>query len=151
MPKSHDPFETSGWRIELNSAEDSEPAQAIHRALKAEIETEVGPADRKPLVLSAHDESGELRGGLRGFSHWKWLYISHFWVDSRARARGLGARLLARAEDEARDQGLIGLYVDTFNPRAARFYEKNGFVETGRIQDFPPGQARIFLSKRLGR
>lgn len=149
MTQSHDPLKTSGWRIELSTTEDSEPAQKIHRTLKAEVEAEVGPSDRKALILSAHDESGELRGGLRGYSHWKWLYISHLWVDIGARAHGLGARLMMRAEDEARAQGLMGLYVDTFSPRAARFYEKNGFVETGRIQDFPPGRSRIILSKRL--
>ena len=45
--------------------------------------------------------------------------------------------------------GCVGVYLDTFEESAAAFYESRGFVRNGRIENFPPGAARIFLSKAL--
>jgi ribosomal protein S18 acetylase RimI-like enzyme len=137
------------WQLRKQEADDTAEAKSIHAALAQEIEAEVGPAGRKPLCLSFHDAGGALRAGLRGYSHWQWLYISHLWVDAGVRTEGLGTRLIEAACREATTRGLVGLYVDTFSVKAARFYEKNGFREVGRIANFPPGRERIFLSRAL--
>jgi GNAT superfamily N-acetyltransferase len=94
------------------------------------------------------DESG-LVGGLSGVTHWGWCYIRHFWVEENFRSRGVGRRLLAHAEMEARARQCVGLYLDTFDPGAAQFYERCGFLRFGQIDDFPPGHARAFLYKKL--
>ena len=66
-----------------------------------------------------------------------------------ARGEGLGRQLIAAAETEARSRKCIGVYIDTFDPRVARYYEKAGFIRVGAIADFPPGGQRIYLSKHL--
>lgn len=50
----------------------------------------------------------------------------------------VASELLARAEQELRDQGCISITLDTTQPlqRAMRFYERRGFHKTGRITDF---------------
>jgi L-methionine (R)-S-oxide reductase len=50
----------------------------------------------------------------------------------------VASELLARAEQELRDQGCISITLNTTQPlqRAMRFYEKRGFQKTGRITDF---------------
>ena len=56
---------------------------------------------------------------------------------------------MEKAEALARERALVGLWLDTFSWQAPGFYRSLGFVEIGRIPDHPPGEARIFLAKRL--
>ena len=123
-------------------------AAQVASALAAEIRTAFGPRDEVPLSIVAN--SGEaVVGGINGSTHWGWCYIRNLWVRADWRNRGLGRRLLAEAEVEARARKCAGLYVDTFDPGAAIFYERAGFERFGQIADFPPGHARTFLLKRL--
>jgi ribosomal protein S18 acetylase RimI-like enzyme len=123
-------------------------AEFVAASLAAEIAAGFGPPNGLPLsiVASAGDA---VVGGLNGVSHWGWCYIRHLWVQADWRRRGLGHRLLAEAETQARARACVGLYVDTFDPGAAAFYERAGFARFGGIEDFPPGHTRIFLRKRL--
>ncbi len=130
------------------SIEPMESAELAAR-LGEEIAIRFGPRDETPVALAAHDAQGILVAGLNGVSHWRWLYVRHLWVEQSQRRRGLGRRLMAETERIARERGCVGLYVDTFDPRAAAFYETLGFTRAGEIADFPPGHARFFLSKLL--
>jgi ribosomal protein S18 acetylase RimI-like enzyme len=140
------------WQFQVTNQEDSPEAKELHNALRLEIESEVGLAERKPLFIAAHQSEAPQTtpiAGLRGYSHWSWFYISHLWVNSDQRSSGLGAELLKRVEHEAANRGCIGVYVDTFNERAKKFYERNGYGLVGKIEDFPPGHHRYFFAKRI--
>jgi len=129
---------------------DEDPAtEQVTEALRAEIEARFAPRDETPLAILARDGTGALLGGLEGASHWRWLYVRRLWVAPAQRGRGLGGRLLEEAEARARARGCVGVYIDTFDPGAAAFYERRGFARVGVIADFPPGHERIFLSKPL--
>ncbi len=54
------------------------------------------------------------------------------------RGAGLAQRLLKAAEEELRRMGCEMVTLDTTEPlkRAMRFYEKNGYRATGRVQEF---------------
>jgi len=54
------------------------------------------------------------------------------------------------AEAAARAQGCRGAYLDAFTFQAPKFYERLGYQEFGRLDDFPPGHARIWFTKALG-
>ena len=125
-------------------------AARVASALAAEIAAGFGPRDEKPLSIVAH-VGDVVTGGLTGATHWGWCYIRQLWVQEDWRRRGLGRRLLAEVETQARARDCGGMYVDTFDARAAVFYEGAGFVEFGRMDGFPPGYARFFLLKRLGK
>ena len=136
--------------ITVSDQDDLPVAREINERLKTDIENDIRQVpNRIPLVAWVTDKAKEFRGGIRGFSHWNWLYISHLWVDPGFRSGGLGAQLLLHAEHEAKTRKLTGIYVDTFSVKAREFYVRHGFVELGRINDFPPGQTRYFLSKRI--
>ena len=124
-------------------------AAIVAAALAAEIAAGFGPRNETPLSIVASAGSAVV-GGLNGSTHWGWCYIRHLWVKEDWRRRGLGLRLLDEAETQARARQCVGLYVDTFDAGAAAFYERAGFARIGQVEDFPPGHARIFLSKRLG-
>ncbi|MBM3550428.1 MAG: GNAT family N-acetyltransferase [Alphaproteobacteria bacterium] len=128
-----------------------EPLESAELAarLGEDIAVRFGPRDETPVSIAAHDAQGTLVAGLNGVSHWRWFYIRHLWVEQSQRGRGLGRRLMAEAERIARQRFCVGLYVDTFDPQAAAFYEALGFTRAGEIADFPPGHARLFFRKPL--
>lgn len=128
-----------------------EPMESAELAarLGEDIAVRFGPRDETPVSIAAHDAHGTLVAGLNGVSHWRWFYVRHLWVEQSRRGRGLGRRLMAEAERIARERGCVGLYVDTFDPQAAAFYETLGFARVGEIADFPPGHARLFFRRPL--
>jgi GNAT superfamily N-acetyltransferase len=117
--------------------------------LAQEVANRHGPRDEKPFSIEARDAEGALLGGMNGVIHWRWLYVRHFWVAPQKRAQGFGRALMAEVEKYAQESGCIGIYLDTFEEGAARFYERLGFARCGRIENFPQGAARVFLAKRV--
>jgi GNAT superfamily N-acetyltransferase len=76
-------------------------------------------------------------------------------VHRRARRRGLGAALLAAAEDGARQAGKTLLVLDTASDDAERLYARNGWQRCGEIPSYalwPDGRscATTFFFKFLG-
>lgn len=118
----------------------------IHAANVAAL----GPMDMKMLRLVVQDKDGRPRGGLWGRTSFRWLYIELLAVDEGLRGQGLGRELLARAEEEARARGCIGAWLDTFTQKSRSLYESCGFAVFGGISDYPPGNTRVFMSKRWG-
>ena len=55
------------------------------------------------------------------------------WVHPEHRGAGVGDTLVGAVKTWARDEGkaALWLHVDKADPRARRFYERNGFVATG--------------------
>jgi ribosomal protein S18 acetylase RimI-like enzyme len=70
-------------------------------------------------------------------------------VDPADRGGGVGARLLALAEEQARSLGLaeIRLYTNAAMTENLACYPRHGYAETGRGEQ--DGFQRVFFSKRL--
>jgi len=109
----------------------------------------VGPTKHVPLWLLARDPTGTVQGGLMGQTYWSWCSIDVLAVAEPYRRQGVGSRLLARAEEIARERGCIGIRLDTTSFQAPDFYRRRGYGEFGRIDDFPPGHTRHWFMKRL--
>jgi len=110
----------------------------------------VGPYGFKPLSLVVRREAGGApAGGAFGWCYGAWYFLHYLYLPDDLRGGGLGARLMARLEAEARGRGCIGAWVDTFSFQARPFYEKQGYALLGTIEDQPPGHARHFLFKRF--
>jgi GNAT superfamily N-acetyltransferase len=105
--------------------------------------------DHAGVTLCFRDEAKSILGGLLGETYWGWLYIQVLWVREGLRGRGWGKRLLAAAEAEAVKRGCQNAYLETFGFQALGFYQKNGYILFGQLQDFPPGEIRYFIRKRL--
>lgn len=104
----------------------------------------------QPFVLQLIDPaSGAAVGGLSGWAGLDWLFIELFFVPRELRGQGHGSALMARAEAFARERGLVGIWLDTFDFQARPFYEKLGFTVFGTLEGHPVGGRRYFLSKRL--
>ena len=107
------------------------------------------PYDRLPLCVLVRDGTGELLGGATGYTNWGWLYVDCFWLPEPLRRGGLGARVLAAAEDEARARGCRRARLYTYSFQAQGFYERQGYAVFGVLEDYPPGHRQIWMRKDL--
>ncbi|MCC6001083.1 MAG: GNAT family N-acetyltransferase [Pararhodobacter sp.] len=134
--------------IEVTDTPSADDLAALGGALSAFNEADAGPANRRALAVFVRGPAG-LEAGLSGYTAWGWLYVQWLWVDAARRGEGLAGQMLAAAEAEARARGCHGAWIDTFNPRALRVYERAGYRAFGKLPDFPPGRSRVFLRKPL--
>lgn len=122
---------------------------AIGENLSAFNDADVGPSERRTLVVLVRDEAGALKAGINGYTGWGWLFTQWLWVDESLRGQGMAGRMLQAAEDEARARGCHSAWIDTFNPVAEKAYTRQGYQVFGELPDFPIGRTRKFLKKNL--
>ncbi len=77
-------------------------------------------------------------------------YVAVVAVAEAARGGGVGARLLAFAEDRYPEARHIFLCVTNINTGARRLYERIGYRQVGEIPDFSgPGFSELIMHKAL--
>lgn len=121
----------------------------IGAGLNAFNQQQAGPYGGGELTVLVRDANGRAIGGLLGWETYRWLHVSTFHLPPSLRGSGVGARVLAAAEQAARNRRCLGVYLDTFSFQAPGFYAKHGYEPMGVIEDFPPGHSRHFFKKRL--
>ena len=109
----------------------------------------IGVTDKRPLALLLRDAEDQVIGGLSAVTARGWLIIDMLFVPELLRGNGLATRLLGMAEDEARNRGCHGAWLETVNPGARRLYESQGYAPFGQLPDFPVGHSLIFMEKTL--
>lgn len=98
------------------------------------------------------DEENIIRGGITAVIYcWKILYINVLWVDEQSRKQRYGARLLAKIEQVAYEQGCKLAHLDTFDFQAKDFYLQHGYEIFGQLDDCPPGHSKFFMKKYLSK
>lgn len=117
--------------------------------LTAFNDRDVGHSGRKPLAVFVRDGAGAVVAGISGYTAWGWLYVQWLWVDEQLRGQHMAGDMLDAAEREALARGCQNAWIDTFNPTAAKVYERQGYRPFGALPDFPVGRSRIFLQKKL--
>ena len=127
----------------------SEQRDAIFQALVEHNIAAGPPAAAQLLAILIRDKSGAVTGGLWAQSLYNWLHIELLVVPDTMRGAGLGTRLIAAAEETARQRRCVGVWLDTFSFQAPDFYRRLGYATLGTINDHPIGGARHFLLKRL--
>lgn len=137
-------FVTSG------SEADADGLEKVHSGLEAYNEAHTGPVGFKKVGLLVRDSAGDVKAGLIGKHIWGWLRIETLWVEESVRGKGLGSRLLAQAEAEAKEAGCTRALLDTFEFQAPGFYEKQGYSRFAVLEEFPPGSRLYYLQKELG-
>lgn len=140
-------------RLRLESADrdpDGEVETELRRRLYAYNSAVTGIDDGALLVLTVRDESDALVAGLFGWTWGGTGFVDLLFVDEGRRGAGLGSRLLERAESEAARRGCTQMVLATHTFQAPAFYAARGYVEHGRLPDYPAGEAQVMLAKRLG-
>jgi GNAT superfamily N-acetyltransferase len=104
--------------------------------------------DGRPLsvIIRGGDERV---AGLFGHTWGGVFEVKTLWVREELRGRGLGKRLLAAAEEEARRRGCSRSILETHSFQAPDFYFKLGYTVYGVVDNYPPGHQKLYLKKRL--
>ncbi|MHC9420366.1 GNAT family N-acetyltransferase [Sphingomonas citri] len=135
--------------IERVAVPDAAVRAAILAPLVAHNDSAVGATVREEIALVLRDEGGAIVGGLWGVASYRWLFVQYLALPPERRGRGEGRALMRAAEVEAARLGCIGVWLDTFSFQTRGFYEKLGYALFGTIDDYPPGESRFFLAKRI--
>ena len=104
---------------------------------------------RSLVIIVSNPDTGEILGGLWGATNFAHLHVDLLFVPELIRGTGLGRKILIGAEREAIIRGCRGAWLDTYSFQARGFYERLGYTVFGMIDDYPPGQQRVFLYKKL--
>ena len=77
--------------------------------------------------------------------------VKSMFTSSDARGKGVASALLRQIEDEARDEKLEWLRLETGNllQAAHRVYDRLGFTRCGPFGDYPDAASSIFMEKPL--
>lgn len=129
---------------------DPDPPSAFRAELAGHIHAFHGltvPHAARRFALARRDAEGRLLAGFSGVMSWGWLFVEALWVDAALRGHGVGRQLMERAEAHARAEGCHAAWLDTF--QAEGFYRALGYERFGVLEDYPAGQSRAFLRKRL--
>lgn len=141
-------MQESQWTITLEADPDPSLRAKILEPLAAHNDAAAGPGRWGTLAVTVRGGDGEVVGGLWGRTGYGFLFVELLALGP-ARGLGLGRKAMVLAEAEAKRQGLLGIWLDTWTFQAPGFYPKLGFVECGRITECPPGHDRIFYVKRF--
>ena len=123
--------------------------EAVLQPLRAYNTERAGDPRIRPVTLLLADEAGNHVGGLWGKCAYDWLFVDLLAVPEEYRGGNYGNTLMERAEEIARANDCVGMWLDTFEFQARGFYEKLGFEVFGTLDDHPVGHKKFFLRKRF--
>ena len=109
----------------------------------------VGEDGHTPLNIVEYDTNGNIIGGILGGTYWGWMYVDILWVHESHRYKGIGSKLLCKAEKEAIRRGCHHVHLDTMSWQAPEFYQKHGYEVIGILPDIPNGNQKYLLMKAL--
>lgn len=80
-----------------------------------------------------------------------WAEVKRMFVAVDARGQGIGERIIAALETQARAQGIAHLRLETGDQQLAaiRLYTRLGFGRCARFGDYPDDPIHVFMEKHL--
>ena len=136
-------------RCEVTDKVDEAGVEELRNAVIAFNVAATGYSAAASLGCLLRDDHGQLVVGLDGFTWGGYAMIEWLWVHDDYQHRGLGARLVGAAEDEASRRGCVVVRVNTHTFQAPHFYARLGYSQIGVARDAPVKHGEVFLEKRL--
>lgn len=138
--------------MKIMQQENKEDREFIRRKVIEHNMSILPAAIKSPLDevnFIARSDEGEIIGGITGTGFWQHMHIDFLWVDEAARGQRIAEQLMEQMEQYARKTGCRLMVVDTFSFQAPSFYEKQGFIEFGTLENHPAGHSQHYFEKRL--
>ena len=127
-----------------------EDATIIGRGLE-EFCVEVVPDNHEYIPLSrklVDADGNRIAAVLCGIEEDDAAFIDGIWVEEPYRRQGLGSRLFAEIEREAKENGAY-VILSYCCDWVSGFFFRNGFTPRGELPDYPRGHTAYELEKRL--
>ena len=136
--------------ITVTDTLDDSARAVIADGLAGYNDEKTGYRDYRPLaVLVSDPDTGEVVGGLFGRTSFGLLFVERFFLPENYRGNGLGSRVIALAEAEAKRRGCTRAALFTLTFQAPGFYLKQGYDIAAGIDCTPPGATRMLMTKKL--
>jgi GNAT superfamily N-acetyltransferase len=135
--------------IEISDVTSPADEAALRDALLEFNYQATGYRDGRSLSCFLREDDGTLIAGIDGFTWGGYAHVDYLWVSEPYRGTGLGSRLLAAAEAEARARGCTTVVLDTHSFQAPEFYRRQNYVEVGVTKDTPRGHTQVLFQKAL--
>jgi ribosomal protein S18 acetylase RimI-like enzyme len=139
------------FEIHISDTASVEDSAALVDALHAYNFDATGYRDGRALSCFLRDADQRLVAGLDGFTWGGYAKVDFLWVSETWRGSGLGTRLLAAAEAEAKARGCRTIVLDSHEFQAPDLYRRLGYEEVGVSVDTPIGFRQFFFQKVLER
>lgn len=79
-----------------------------------------------------------------------YLVIDQIWVEPSHRNKGIGISLFSEIENHGKKRRLRRILLSSYEfQNVIPFWLKLGFVEVGRIKEYPPGQQLVYMHKSI--
>jgi len=108
-----------------------------------------GYFDGESFGAVQNDDSGNVVGGVTGYTWGGCCYVSYLWVAEDHRGQGVGTALLGAVETNAKDRGCTIAFVSSHSFQSPGFYTRMGYEQQASISDHPVGHSSVLLAKRL--
>ena len=137
-------------RIVVDDNPDPKDRESIFKLLVKYNDSKVEAPDLSSAAILLRDpDHDRVIGGLWAQCVYDWPLVELLFVPETLRGSGLGSALIREAEAVAVKRDCIGIWLDTYSFQARGFYEKLGYEIFGRLENFPKGETRYFLRKKL--
>ncbi|MGC9402710.1 GNAT family N-acetyltransferase, partial [Vibrio genomosp. F10 str. 9ZC157] len=138
--------------IDFSVSPSEEEISEIYNGLSVFNEPHFPDLDENTVGYFVRNEDGKILGGLIGNLLFTTLHVNYLWLSKPLRGSGYGTKLLQLAELEAKNRGVMNVFLDTYTFQAPKFYEQHGYSEVGRYTDYPrQGVDKVFYQKCLAR
>jgi GNAT superfamily N-acetyltransferase len=141
--------ETFGEQLSILEDPDPRDVQFLDDRIYEYNVAQTGISDARLLAIILRDPDHNITAGLYGWTWGECCEVKTLWVHEGWRGQGLGTRLMAAAEAEARRRGATQIVLSTHSFQAPDFYCRLGFEPIGQVEDYPLGHRSIYLKKRL--
>jgi len=100
-------------------------------------------------VILKFTEGNQVQGCVHLKQEENKLYLGMLTVSPQLQNKGIGKILLAAAENEARRQNCIAVFMSVISKRTEliNWYEKHGYLNTGKRKPFPEDDPRFGIPK----
>ena len=131
-----------------NDNPNEEEIKFIRSSLKDEYGI-IYPDNYKEINLIEYNEERKIVAGLIGCTYWGWLYVNILWVNKEYRNKGIGKKLIKKAEKEALERGCKYAHLDTMDFQAPGFYKKLSYEIKYETENIPEGHKKYYMIKEL--
>lgn len=105
--------------------------------------------DSVPLNVEVKNSLGKVVAGLTGETSYGWLTIWILWTHEKFRGQGIGKKVMAIAEREAKHRGCKRSILWTMDFQAPNFYRKLGYRTHRTLKNYTHGFDSLTMVKVL--